>query len=248
MKPIYSFIGKSVFLEKEKILVIGDLHFGYEEGIVNRGGFLQFGVYDKIKEELEKIFGFLDKQKKGVKEIVILGDLKHEFSGILKEEEREIIKFIEYLKEKCAKNCKIVLVKGNHDNYAYGVLKKMGIDIVESLIIKENLFIHGDELLSEMKKIGKNMNHVFLGHIHPCVVLEKKVRKEKYKCFLVGKFKGKKIIILPSFFPLVEGREISCIDDFDNKMDLKNFVVYAVVPDSIEVLEMGKGRALNFPV
>src|SRR3989338_4376527 len=91
-KENLKFIGKSLYLGKEKILVIADLHLGY-------------------KEELEKIFEKLKREKRKIKEIVILGDLKHEFSRISRQEWQETLKLIEILQKKR----KLILIKGNHD-------------------------------------------------------------------------------------------------------------------------------------
>ena len=69
------------------------------------------------------------------------------------------------------------------------------------------------------------------------------MKEEKYKCFLVGKWKNKEIIILPSFFPLIEGSDVSIENtNLDEKFNfnLKNFEVYIPVPDSFEVLDFGK--------
>ena len=80
-----------------------------------------------------------------------------------------------------------------------------------------------------------------MGHMHPAISIRKHAKEEKYKCFLVGKWKGKAIVILPSFFPLVEGSDVSMEDanlarEFNFK--LSGFDVY--VPAGIEVLDFGK--------
>lgn len=50
-----------------------------------------------------------------------------------------------------------------------------------------------------------------MGHLHPAVKISdnQKVRSEKYKCFLIGDYKKKKVIIVPSFFPLIEGTSLN---------------------------------------
>ena len=235
MKREYIFVGKAAFFPKEKMLVFADLHLGYEEQAVGSGRFLHLRIYEQIKKDIGMIFDFLKEKEEVVEKIVILGDVKHEFSGILGGEEREILRFVEYLKGKLAFDGKIILVKGNHDNYVSGILKRKNIGVVEKMIAGENLFIHGDELENAFDVKNKNVKRIFLGHIHPAVVLEMGAKKERYKCFLVGKYKGGEIIILPSFFPLVEGIDISAIE---KKLKIKNKKVYVVVPYSVEVLEI----------
>ncbi len=72
---------------------------------------------------------------------------------------------------------------------------------------------------------------IVAGHRHPAVVLGDRYKTERYKCFLVGKYKKKKIIVLPSFFPFVEGSEISEIEDnrmFIPEKNLREFEAYVV--------------------
>ena len=79
-----------------------------------------------------------------------------------------------------------------------------------------------------------------LGHGHPAVTLQDGAKKEKYKCFLAGKFKGRNIIVLPSFFPLVEGSDARDFDlGFAWDFRLENFDV-RIVGDNLEVLDFGK--------
>jgi metallophosphoesterase superfamily enzyme len=59
------------------------------------------------------------------------------------------------------------------------------------------------------------------------------IKREKYKCFLIGKYKTKNIIILPSFLATIEGTTINSIEyEYDDsfsiipKKNLMNFNVY----------------------
>jgi hypothetical protein len=95
-----------------------------------------------------------------------------------------------------------------------------------------------------MECLDSEIKMIVAGHRHPAVVLGDKYKTEKYKCFLVGKYKGKKVIVLPSFFPFVEGSEVSNIEDnkmFISEKELKNFEAY-VVGD--EVYKFGKVREI----
>jgi len=85
-----------------------------------------------------------------------------------------------------------------------------------------------------------------MGHLHPATYLTDKIgciKKEKYKCFLIGKWKNKKIIILPSFFSLIEGTDIEQDKDYGKnkykdfsiipKKKLKKFNIFIVGKDKI---------------
>ena len=261
------FVDKAVFLEKEKILVITDLHLGYEQGLQEQGVFIPKTQYKKTLEDLNKIFNEINKNKsvnkktagnkenklgdksdfsfnnKKIKEIIILGDLKHEFSGVSQQEWKEVLDLLGYLKTKTKK---IILIKGNHDNYLVNVVKKQGVKLKDYYIKevgKEKVcFIHGYKLFSEC--LDKSIKTIIMGHLHPSISIIKNVKKEIYKCFLVGKFKGKEIVILPSFFPLVEGADITIEDtNLAFKLDLKNFEVYVPIPG--KVLKLGKVKEIG---
>lgn len=229
----YDFLNKGVLIRKENILVIADLHIGYEEGLNRRGVFIPRTQFKQIIKDLKVIF-----EKTGrLKKIIILGDLKHDFGNILSQEWNEIGKIIDFLKENSEE---IVFVRGNHDKIIEPILRKKEIKVKDYEIISENAFVHGhkkfEEVFSEKKKDSK-IKRIFMGHIHPAVTIRDDAKRETYKCFLRGKYKNKELVVLPSFFPLTEG-----IDEFeeDNEMNYKNFDVFVPVPDETKVLEFGK--------
>ncbi len=105
--------------------------------------------------------------------------------------------------------------------------------------------MHGHKL--GFKKVRFDFNYkkiklFIVGHFHPAITLQKDGKKEKYKCFLLGKLKyfGGKIIIL--FFPLVEGCEILQKEKLEENYNLKNFEVF-VIGD--RVYDFGKVRHLK---
>jgi len=231
----YKFILKSLFFPLKKILVIADLHLGHEEAMNKAGIYIPRISFSEIISDLKRIFSATGK----INEIVICGDLKHEFSSISEQEWRETYKLIDFLQENCKK---IILVKGNHDK----ILGKLGEKIeIKDYYIKENVvFIHGNLLIPEI--LDNKIKLIVMGHRHPAVVLSDKYKKEKYKCFLTGKWKKKEVIILPSFFPLIEGSDL--LEEGNNLLfikekELRNFEVHAV-SDS-EVLDFGKLKSIG---
>lgn len=237
----YEFIDKAVFFPKEGILVIGDLHIGFEESLIESGILVPERQVKDIIENIRAIIESIEKRdpKKGnkVNKIVFLGDIKHAFYFEQKEvyEFREVMNFL--LKKFNPKD--IILIKGNHDTMDYTFEKSM----VPYHIDNEILFIHGhkkagDSLLDQSK-------FVVMGHTHPSVILVEGVKKEAYKCFLEGKFKGKDVIVLPSFIDIVEGTPVNYYDedyveDFSliPKKDIMKFNVYAIGEN--EILDFGK--------
>ncbi len=234
------YIGKCVLLNEssEKVLVIGDLHLGYEGSMRNSGVMIPVKLYEKciadFKEIIAKVKGFVDK-------IVVLGDVKHEFGRILPEEWNLIQKFLKLLKEHCKQ---LIIIEGNHDVILFPIMRQMNIETVDFFIWEGAIFAHGDKDFEKLHADEVKM-WVF-GHGHPAIVLREGVTRESYKCFLTGLYKRKKIILAPSFFPLINGtdaREFDLGYPFDFKIN--NFEVI-VVGDKLENLNFGKlGKIKN---
>ena len=54
----------------------------------------------------------------------------------------------------------------------------------------------------------KGIKTVIIGHEHPAVVLRDKAKAEKFKCFLVTNYRLRRLIVQPSFGPLMQGVDI----------------------------------------
>ena len=249
MKNI-EFIGKSLLItttfekssrsqkeeKSEKILVIGDLHLGFEEVLRERGVMLPLNIFEEVVKDFNRIF-----EKVGnVDKVILLGDLKHEFGRILMDERKEIGEMFNYLRRKSKK---VVVIKGNHDAIIEPIVKDLrGVELVDYYLWKEFCFLHGDRDFKEI--YGKKIRTWIVGHAHPAITLqeEKGSKKEKYKCFLTGRFKGKEIIIAPSFFEVNEGTDV--LGNFNLglvwKFNLKKFKIKIIEEDSLRVLDFGK--------
>ena len=65
---------RCIVFEEEKVLVIGDLHLGYEKALEDEGMYLPRLNTESIREALNRLI-----EKYEPKEIVLLGDIKHDF-------------------------------------------------------------------------------------------------------------------------------------------------------------------------
>ncbi len=234
----------ALYLRKESILVIGDVHLGYEEALRKQGVFLpRFQFRDTI-ERLGKIFSLLQPQLKNRKleAVVVNGDLKHEFGTVSGQEWREILKLLDFLLQHSQR---VILVKGNHDVKLAPIAGKRGIVVVEDIAINGKFVSHGHEIpgSSGFEKSGI----VIVGDEHPAVSLRDGARTELYKCFLLGKWKGsgkeKKMIVMPSFNQVTIGTDIlkeKFISPF-MRQDLSRFEVFVV---GNETYHFGKVRNL----
>ena len=77
-----------------KTLVIADLHIGYEEALNKQGVLVPRRQFELTVERLKKL---LEKTKPT--RIIVLGDLKHEFGTISRQEWRESLRVLDMLLE-----------------------------------------------------------------------------------------------------------------------------------------------------
>jgi len=240
MENNFKFIGKSLYLPKQKILVFGDLHLGFDSLLKEAGVGIPWNQLEETKKELKKIFGYMKEKNLEIKKLIILGDLKHYFK-FDKGEKYSIVDFLSFL-ENYVSPSDIILIKGNHDTFSLTNHK-----LNDYFIVDDVAFIHGHKLFLPI--LDKKIKTIVLSHIHPSVTIsEKAVKKEKFKAFLVGKWKSKKIIILPSFFSLIEGTDYYSYEKdnlndfcFVPRNELKKFNVYVVNEENLdEHLDFGK--------
>jgi len=224
----FKFVGKSLYFPKEGLLVIADLHIGYEEYLNEQGIFIPRTQFKETLKDLEKVFKKIKKIGK-IKEIIILGDLKHEFGQISSQEWREVKRVLDIFKKKAGK---VILIKGNHDVVLGPIAERKELKIKDFYIKEGVCFLHGHKLFLDC--LGREIKMIAMGHKHPAIFLADKYKKEKYKCFLKGKWKKKDIIILPSFFPFIEGGDIMTLGAnylFIPEKNLGSFEVFVVGDD-----------------
>ncbi len=225
-------IDLGLLLRKQKILVFADFHIGFEEALNKQGILVPRFQFRDIIQRLEKIFS-----KAKPDTIVINGDVKHEFGRISDQEWRETLKLIDFLAKHCKK---LLLTKGNHDTILGPIAKKRNIKIVDYFDAGDVLVIHGNKI---PKNIGKYKT-IIIGHEHPAVSIYESGRKEKFKCFLVGKYKRKTLIVQPSFNLVTEGTDVlkeGILSPF-LKQRLDNFDVYVAAD---KIYKFGKLRNLK---
>jgi len=241
-------------LVNNSILVLGDIHIGYEEHIFQDGIFPRVQLKE-IFEKLDRVFKNLKEEKISIEKIILLGDLKHEFGGISDSEWRETLQFLDYLGKKVpGKNNlngseKIILIKGNHDNILGPILSKRGIKARDYYKIEDLCFAHGNKMFEQCFEKTKIL---ILGHLHPAVTLLDKYKQEKFKCFLKGKWKGKLVYVLPSFSPISFGYDVSSLRQSDESAgffivddkSLKNFEVFVYNHKDKKIYDFGTIKKL----
>jgi putative SbcD/Mre11-related phosphoesterase len=235
-KSHFKLIGKTIFFPKKGILAIGDLHLGYTEMLRNQGIMIEVDQLEETKAELKPIIKNI-KATSTLKKIILLGDIKHNFQ-FERGEFFEVWNFLKFL-EKQVPNGKedIIIIKGNHDTYS---LKNYTLK--DFYIQDEIAFAHGDKSFPEL--FEKEIKTIVTAHIHPAVTLKEPngVKREKFKCFLIGKYKRKDFIIVPSFFSFTQGI------NFDDPMNRnkKDQIISKQKLKSFNTFVVGKNKIYDF--
>ena len=225
------YVGKCLLVNivGKRILVVGDLHLGYEEALNISGVGVGRKLFSEMMEDFEEIF-----LKSGnVDEVVVLGDVKHVFGTVLGQEREDFGKLLDFFEGRCGK---IVIVQGNHD-VIVGFLIRDKTEVRDWYCVNDVCFLHGDKDFPEIHT--REIMTWIVGHAHPAIVLGDGVKEEKYKCFLEGKWRGKKIVIVPSFSAHSEGSDPRNGDvGLAWALPLEKFKV-KIVGEKLEVFDFG---------
>lgn len=189
-------IDLAVYLPKHKTVILADAHIGYEQDMIKKGIFIPKTYFKDMMKRIKDIFSKVE-----VETVIFNGDIKHEFGAISEQEWNDTLKLWNFL-EKNSK--KIILIRGNHDTILGPLAKKKNLEIKDYVIIDDIFITHGHKI----HKIPKKIKTIIIAHEHPAVSLAETGRVEKYKCFLVGSYKRKKLVVMPSLFLLTEGTDI----------------------------------------
>lgn len=237
-------IDLALLLKSCRCLTIADLHLGYEEALINEGILVPRNHLEMVREKLDRIFRKIHlTERKKLDKFIINGDLRHQFGPLSGQEWKESLSIIDFVKKRTKE---IVVIKGNHDpNLRFLEDKVDNLRIAESYQINGFLFLHGDRLPRENLKKSEI---IIIGHEHPVVGLKDQVtkRSELYKCFLKGSFKGKTLVVLPSFNLLAKGSDLTQelpLSPFLKKISTDNLEVFPV-SDEGKVYSFGKLKRL----
>ncbi len=224
----------SLFLKEKKTLIIADTQLGYEESLNKQGIFLPRFQFKDILDRIGKIIK-ITKPKK----IIINGDIKHEFSTISRTEWKQVSELIDFLSQKA----ELIIIEGNHDNMLMPILKKKNIEMKDYVLLN-NIYIAHGHILPKKKELEK-AEIIIIGHEHPAIALREKGRIERFKCFLLGKYKHKTLIVLPSFNSLTAGTDVLS-EKLQSPYLLQNLDDFEVYVPGKKILYFGKIKNFRF--
>ncbi len=210
-----------IWYKKKEIIILADLHVGYDHSLLEKGISIPGSQNKLIIERLSHVFNRYHPQ-----EVVVVGDFKHSFSGDDKRELWDMYDMIDYITEKA----NLTLIRGNHDNYLQTIASKKGIPFFEN-----ELQINGLTLSHGHGKVD-HKGLLVMGHEHPSV----KIRDEaggviNFPCFLYHPLNN--VVILPAFNPLFEGRDMLSGGGFMSQqlktLSLEDFFVYPITDQGL---------------
>lgn len=194
---------KAIYLPKEHLLAISDLHLGKAAHFRKAG--LQIPS-TLAHSDLNRLTDLLSQYQP--KTLLINGDMFHHDLNT------DIDDFAKWKQQ--YPNLKFVLVKGNHDKLNQNQYQNLGIEIHEPSYCTSNFcFIH-DAIKCEEKNI-----YPISGHIHPGVTVWGKAKQSlKFACF----YFGNDYAVMPAFSAFTG---LSLIKPKQNEQ------VYAITPNKV---------------
>lgn len=193
MAPGFFALDLGLYIPADDALVFSDLQLGIEEHHNNQGVYIPRFNFREVKQHLQRMFIFRPR----ISHIILNGDIKHGFGKAGNQEWREVIDLLELLSQH---SDRITIVKGNHDialeplaRFAKVKMNQTGLFLPHS----QTYVCHGHEI--PVNADITRAKTIVIGHDHPAVTLADGATRQKYKCFLVGTWEKKRLVVLPSF-------------------------------------------------
>jgi uncharacterized protein len=221
------------FIKSINSIVASDFHLGYEGAMTKSGVFVPKVNLNSIIETLGKAIS-----STGADRLIIVGDLKHDFSDIEADEFNELHDLMTFLKQK---KVAPVLVKGNHDNFVERYREPFNLLVYgKEADINNYLFFHGDEL---PKIPSKNPRMLIMGQEHPAISITNTVgKREKLRCFLYGKYERLPLLVLPAMGYFSTGTDVNTRSKHE---PLSPILKHADI-DSMHAIAIGYGSTIDF--
>ncbi len=127
---------RAVFLEKESVLAVADLHLGYAWAHRHEGNLLPVSADDDTVARLLDLV-----ETYAPRELVLLGDIVHRALSLPALKDELCALFAEL-----SGRCRLRLVTGNHDRNLVPLLRDCGLDssVVAEFRAGPHLLLHGD--------------------------------------------------------------------------------------------------------
>ncbi|MCE4615305.1 MAG: metallophosphoesterase [Desulfurococcales archaeon] len=223
----------------DTILMIADVHLGYESEAEEEGVYLP---RVQLKEALKDIKEVIEEYS--LNQIVIAGDLKHKFEALTWQERVEIEEFVKTIRDYGVEG--IVLVRGNHDTFIKRLLTNLGIKTVDGVYEIEDSIavVHGHVFPGE--KVISHYKYLVMGHEHPVAVIRLGgMVAARFPAFLFMPLSccDTKVIVLPAFGVYQSGNPVSLNNDAYLSPIIRKFGI----PDRARLFISDSGMTLEMP-
>jgi len=204
--------------EKTKVLVIADLHLGWEMALSDRG----IHVPTQTNKLLNKLINVITKYKP--QKLLILGDIKHTVATAEISEWQDIPEFFNKLKTLVEE---IWLIRGNHDGNLEPLLPE-NIKILPSTgtIIGNTGFFHGHRWPSPTLL---KCNTLIMGHVHPTVTFRDpagfRITKQVWVKVKYSRTQLAKILISKSNFKIKSASEEKLWKYYETKPNKSQLII-----------------------
>lgn len=177
----------ALFHSKTGSLILADIHLGYEEYMASLGVYLPKLQLKGAQETIRTAVGRVNARR-----LVVVGDLKHAYEKLLRQERLEVTKLARFVQEL---GLEMILVRGNHDTFIAPLLKKLGVEVVEDqLDLGDGLVLaHGH------KQVETDYEVIVMGHEHPALQVDIAGARVKLPALLeVPLEDGSQAVVLPA--------------------------------------------------
>ena len=227
----------ALFISNKKILVVADLHIGIETELREYG----LNTSSQTQTMTNHLISLCRKYRP--KEIVLLGDIKHNIPSPTIQERKDVENFLEAIQAYGV----IHILPGNHD----GNIKKISpkdilIHPSDGVILGNIGFVHGHRWPNKEIMLCEQ---IIIGHTHPTIMLTDRLGYKTFEpCWLKGKTIEDKlkerypdsaevqILVMPAFNPLCGGIAVNkegIMGPIGKIMDIKNAQVYLLDGSSL---------------
>lgn len=185
--------GRCAMLVRSQTLLLGDLHLGIEASLELEGMQLPRSQAKEMERRIDEVA-----RANHPRRIVVLGDLKHEFSRNLDQEWSQVRSMLEHL----SSLAEVTVLRGNHDNYLATITSHMGLELMDETVVDGVHLSHGHLVHHHRPSVQ--------GHEHPSARLFDGVGGYvKLPAFLYHQ--EAEVLVLPAFSPLAAGNDISTL-------------------------------------
>ena len=227
LKPI---LNEPALMINSKILLVADLHIGIESELSEQG----INTASQTQTMTNRLITLCKKYKP--KEIILLGDIKHNIPSSTIQERKDVINFLETMQQYGV----IHIIPGNHDGNIQRITPTSITIHSSDGFIMENLgFVHGHRWPSEEIM---QCEQIIMAHTHPTIMLTDRLEYKTYEpCWLKAKTiqdklkdrypnsKESQILITPAFNPLCGGTSANkegIMGPIGKIIDVENTEVY----------------------